>query len=405
MRKVSSLLLAAAIFLLFLNPRLLAQKIEEVKGVRIIHNSQKGQWDKKSQVSLKLVQTIGDIEAEEDNLAFYLPSDMAIDNEGNIYILDAGNHRLQKFNAQGQFMDSIGHKGQGPGEFYFPTSVDVDSNGFLYISDPNNQRIQILKSDGKEFKTIRLIKEPIGPIRFLKKGVLAISSSGSSISFNPGGWEEENKLPRLIKTINLEGQVLKRFGDAFDYKNILLNKVGNSFNFDVDREGNFYLAFHHQNRIEQYSPEGKLLWRADRKLPYSTAPPKNKGKMEARGGNRIIQMPQMNRCSNGIAVDEAGRIWVVGLKRQIKKEERVDTAVRAMMSESGEKTLSFSLRGNTGLQNTDMYQLEIYSPEGILLGKIQLNHFVDSIRIKNNRLFLIDKNRGAKVYIYKILEN
>jgi len=52
-----------------------------------------------------------------------------------------------------------------------------------------------------------------------------------------------------------------------------------------------------------------------------------------------------------------------------------------------------------------MYQLEIYSPEGILLGKIQLNHFVDSIRIKNNRLFLIDKNRGAKVYIYKILEN
>ncbi|MFQ5722192.1 MAG: hypothetical protein ACE5GI_06850, partial [Candidatus Aminicenantales bacterium] len=112
-----------------------------------------------------------------------------------------------------------------------------------------------------------------------------------------------------------------------------------------------------------------------------------------------------NRCSNGIAVDENGRIWVVGLKRQIKKEERVDTAVRAMMSESGEKTLSFSLRGNTDLQNTDMYQLEIYSPEGILLGKIQLNHFVDSIRIKNNRLFLIDKNRGAKVYIYKILEN
>ncbi len=405
MRKISSLLLAAAFFLLFLNPSLLAQKVEEINGVQIIHNGQKGQWEKKSQVSVKLVQTIGDIEAEEENLAFYLPSDVAIDNESNIYILDTGNHRLQKFNAQGQFMASIGHKGQGPGEFYFPTSVDVDPDGFLYISDPNNQRIQILKPDGKEFKTIRLIKEPMGPIRLLKKGVLAMSSGGSTISFMPGSWEEENKLPKLIKIINLEGDVLKRFGDAFDYKNILLNKVGNSFNFDVDLEGNVYLAFHHQNRIEQYSPEGKLLWRADRKLPYSTDPPKNKGKMEAKGGNRLIQMPQMNRCSNGIAVDGKGRIWVVGLKRQIRQKERVDTAVRAMISESGEKTLSFSLKGNTDLQTTDMYQLEIYSHEGILLGKIQLNHFVDGIRLKKNKLYLIDKNRGAKIYIYQILEN
>ncbi|MBW1932956.1 MAG: hypothetical protein JRI56_08080, partial [Deltaproteobacteria bacterium] len=104
MRKISSLLLAAAFFLLFLNPSLLAQKVEEINGVQIIHNGQKGQWEKKSQVSVKLVQTIGDIEAEEENLAFYLPSDVAIDNESNIYILDTGNHRLQKFNAQGQFM-------------------------------------------------------------------------------------------------------------------------------------------------------------------------------------------------------------------------------------------------------------------------------------------------------------
>ena len=52
-----------------------------------------------------------------------------------------------------------------------------------------------------------------------------------------------------------------------------------------------------------------------------------------------------------------------------------------------------------------MYQLEVYSPDGILLGILQLNQFVDDIRIDKDRVYLLDKMRGMQYYEYKIIEN
>jgi hypothetical protein len=62
-------------------------------------------------------------------------------------------------------------------------------------------------------------------------------------------------------------------------------------------------------------------------------------------------------------------------------------------------------KGNTDLQETDMYVLEIFDSDGVLLGEIPLNHFVDRICIKNDSLFLLDQMRGVKYYQYKIIEN
>jgi hypothetical protein len=61
--------------------------------------------------------------------------------------------------------------------------------------------------------------------------------------------------------------------------------------------------------------------------------------------------------------------------------------------------------GNTDLQETDMYALEIFDADGVLLGEIHLDHFIDEIYIQNNNLFLLDQMRGVKYYQYKIIEN
>jgi hypothetical protein len=113
----------------------------------------------------------------------------------------------------------------------------------------------------------------------------------------------------------------------------------------------------------------------------------------------------MNRCSHGIAVDNKGRIWIVSLKRQIKEEESVNIGVRVTMGAGGARSVGMSVGGNTEVRETDMYQLEVYAPGGILLGKLPLSHFVDDIRIINNRLFLLDSMRGMQYYEYKIIEN
>jgi hypothetical protein len=72
------------------------------------------------------------------------------------------------------------------------------------------------------------------------------------------------------------------------------------------------------------------------------------------------------------------------------------------MSTSGERTIGYKVQGNTDVQKTDAYKLEIFDPEGVLLGEIPADIFVDGIFIYGDRLFLLDKLRGTKFYEYKI---
>jgi hypothetical protein len=60
--------------------------------------------------------------------------------------------------------------------------------------------------------------------------------------------------------------------------------------------------------------------------------------------------------------------------------------------------------GNVELRKTDAYQIEVYDPDGLLLGTIPLDCFVDGIRIERDRLFVLDRMRGAQVLEYKIVE-
>jgi DNA-binding beta-propeller fold protein YncE len=379
-----------------------AQKVETVDGVRVIHNDKTGKWGKTPQVSLEFIRNLGELETEDENLAFHIPSDIAKDDQGNIYILDAGNHRIQKFDPEGNYIESIGNRGQGPGEFYLPLSLDIDSRGYLYVSDPQNQRVQILKPDGTDYKTLSFHETPAGTIRLLTSGDMVMGKGGIVFAFGPGGGSK--KPEKLMKILDSGGNILNQFGNPVIYEDSFVNRTGNNFQFAVDKDDNVYVTFEYQNRIEKFSPQGELLWKADRKLDYNTDISKAKAQVKRSGGNVQVQAPQMNRCSMGVAVDDKGRVWVVTFMRQLKEEEQVDSRIGVMMM-NGQRSVSLSYEGATENRETDSFQLEIYDQDGILLGTIPLTHFVDDIRIIGDRLFLVDKARGAQYYEYKIIEN
>ncbi|MBE3109820.1 MAG: hypothetical protein IMZ46_04780 [Acidobacteria bacterium] len=110
----------------------------------------------------------------------------------------------------------------------------------------------------------------------------------------------------------------------------------------------------------------------------------------------------MNRCVSGVAVDGKGRIWVVTMTRQLKKEEQVGTSVSMTMSSGGGRTIGYKVEGDTELRKTDAYKLEVFDAEGVLLGSIPLDFFVDGIFIFGDRLFLMDKYRGTQFRECKI---
>lgn len=186
-----------------------------------------------------------------------------------------------------------------------------------------------------------------------------------------------------------------------DYKNKLVNSRGNQVSFTIDNDKNIYLTFQFQNRIEKYSPQGKLLWSADRKLNYNASKPINKGKIESEGGGVSIESPKMNKVSESIAVDSRGLTWVITLNRQLNEEEEAYTSIR-MTNTGGSSSISMSAGGSGDATETDAYKLEVFDKEGVLLGSIPLDHFADLIRIQGDRLFILDKLRRMQVHEYRI---
>src|SRR5512133_698403 len=80
---------------------------------------------------------------------FKYPAMIASDRNSNIYVVDQHNHRIQKFDAEGNFILMWGKQGDGNGEFNYPYGIAIDSKGDIYVSDMNNNRIQKFSPSGE----------------------------------------------------------------------------------------------------------------------------------------------------------------------------------------------------------------------------------------------------------------
>lgn len=70
------------------------------------------------------------------------PDGIALDEKNNlIYVSDTAANRIQVFNFQGKFVKSIGGFGTGRGEFYYPRDLALDEEGFLWVADSGNHRV------------------------------------------------------------------------------------------------------------------------------------------------------------------------------------------------------------------------------------------------------------------------
>jgi sugar lactone lactonase YvrE len=80
---------------------------------------------------------------------FNYPTNLAIGSGGDLYVTDGyGNARVHRFSAQGGLLHSWGEPGSGPGQFHVPHGIAIDADGVLYIADRENSRIQRFRADG-----------------------------------------------------------------------------------------------------------------------------------------------------------------------------------------------------------------------------------------------------------------
>jgi hypothetical protein len=85
---------------------------------------------------------------DDPNYSFAGVRDLAVDDEGRIYVLDGGNARVQVFSPDGAYLQTLGAPGPGPGELAQPSNIAVVGDRVV-INDVGNARLSVWGIDGR----------------------------------------------------------------------------------------------------------------------------------------------------------------------------------------------------------------------------------------------------------------
>jgi DNA-binding beta-propeller fold protein YncE len=67
---------------------------------------------------------------------------MALDPDGNLYVVDAVFSNFQVFALDGQVLTFVGRGGVAKGHFQVPSGIAIGKDGAIYVADEMNGRIQ-----------------------------------------------------------------------------------------------------------------------------------------------------------------------------------------------------------------------------------------------------------------------
>ena len=77
------------------------------------------------------------------------PEAAKVSSEGKVYVADLKNDRVQVFTKDGKFIKAWGQTGTGPGEFKTPSGLAIDQHDNIYVCEIGNNRVQVFDKDGK----------------------------------------------------------------------------------------------------------------------------------------------------------------------------------------------------------------------------------------------------------------
>ncbi len=225
------------------------------------------------------------------NGQFEGPRSIAFDSNGNIYVADRLNHRIQKFDSSGNFVTKWGSFGSGTTQFKYPRGIAVDSLNNVYVADSDNHKIKKFDSSGNYITSWGNYGSGNGKISYPQDLVIDSLNNVYVSDYDNSRITKFSSTGSYITKWGSYGSGDGQFKPAYDLA--------------IDSNNDIYVADRNNNRIQKFDSSGNFLMKF--------------GNYGTEDGELLLP--------SGILVDIDGNIYVADENSRIQKFDNTGSFV------------------------------------------------------------------------------
>jgi sugar lactone lactonase YvrE len=196
------------------------------------------------------------------------PMGAAFGKNGRIYVADTGNNRIVVFSRNGIYLRQFGGLGIGkpapggllswkPGRLNYPTDVATDEDGDVYVADFRNDQIQVFSPDGRFLRAFPDRNKVVG------KGASGQDGTGiavTSLTVKDGRVYATDKYQ--VAVFDTDGRFITQFGKPGSGPGDLDHPNG----IAVGLSSMLVVSDSNHNRVVAFTPQGRSLWSVGTRL-------------------------------------------------------------------------------------------------------------------------------------------